>query len=155
MDKYEQAVQKLAELIESREHYQKSIGELAYVITEEYGGDMLESLAEDLKETHGLRISATTLKNYLWVYVRIKDLSIPDDFSFRTLQYIASSNDPKYWAERIEKEGLSSAEVYRMVREEKGLEQETLSIKCPHCKKKFEIKRKVAENALNAQSKKA
>lgn len=143
MDDYEKAIEKLAVLINNREHYQRILGRTAYNVSRDYGAEMLNQLSEDLKEAHGLKIAPTTLRNYAWVYKRVKDLELPDDLPFRTLQQLSASADPAAWAKRIVEEGLSSSEVYKMLQEEKGREEKIFL--CPSCKaelKKSELKPK-------------
>lgn len=139
MKNYNELMIEAAALLESHEHYQKKLGAISSMIANEYGVEALEGFANDLKETHGISVSVSTLKNYRYVYEKVGHLNLPNDISYRTLQYIASSGRPEYWAGRIEKEGLSSAEVYRMLREEKGMTKKPKSVICPKCGEMFEV----------------
>lgn len=128
-----------SEIVSTRENYQRVLGKLAFTIAEKYGTDKLEDFSRDLKEGHGLSLSPSTLRNYLWVYQKTSNLELPEDLSYRTLQYIASSDNPENWAKRIKEEGLSSAEVFRLIREEKGLDTKKRKVVCPDCGVIFEI----------------
>lgn len=130
---------KVAQLATTHEHYQKMLGQMAYEIAERYGRGSLDDFAGQVKETHGISLSPATLKNYEYVYRNIKDLELPEDLSYRTLQYIASSGKPDYWAKRINDEGLSSAEVYRLIRLDKGIEKKKRIVVCPHCNNQLEL----------------
>lgn len=110
-------------LLEAREHYQRRLGQLAYDIAAEFGPSHLKVFSDQIKETYGMTVSVSTLRNYRWVYMETKDLELPDDLSYRTLQYIASAKDPVYWAERIKAEGLSSPDILFLLRKEKGLDK--------------------------------
>jgi hypothetical protein len=130
-----------SDLIENREKYQRILGRLSYDISKEFGPDKLSDFSRDLKEGYGLQISASTLKNYKWVYDKTHELDLPEDLSYRTLQYIASSGKPEFWATKIKNEGLSSAEVYHLIREDKGLDKKKV-VKmeiCPACGHEFQI----------------
>lgn len=137
MNNWEELVQKVAELLTTREKYQRVLGQIAYEINKEYGAKGLQDFAVEVKDTHGISVSPSSLRNYEYTYRQTKDLNLPDDMSYRTLQYIASSGKPEYWAERIEKEGLSSPEVYRLIRQDKGMEDKKTMTICPYCYKSF------------------
>lgn len=123
--------------MENREHYQRRLGKLASAIVEEYGTSKLDEFAAEVKEDYGLSLSPSTLRNYYWVYSKTKDLDLPEDLSYRTLQWISASVDPDYWAIRIREEGLSSAEVFKLMRKQKGKEE---TVKCPSCGVEFPLK---------------
>lgn len=122
-------------LVENREHYQRRLGSLASEIAREFGLTKLDEFATEVKNDYGLSLSPSTLRNYLWVYEKTKDLELPEDLSYRTLQHIVSSGDPAGWAERIKNEGLSSAEVYRLIRKSRGIKEDTVT--CPACQNVF------------------
>lgn len=131
---WDSLILKVAELLTTREKYQRILGQIAYEIANDYGSYALEDFANEVKETHGIHISPSTLRNYEFVYRKTASLKLPDDLSYRTLQWIASSGQSELWADRIKKEGLSSAEVYRLIRESKGLGKRKAYI-CVHCGK--------------------
>lgn len=128
---WEYYLEEVSNLISSRENYQRRLGRIASDLSRDWGSQALESLSEDLKETQGLKVSPTTLRNYRWVHEKTAHLNLPEDLSYRTLQTIASTDDPEKWALRIEKEGLSSSEVYFLILQEKG--KEPTVRKCPNC----------------------
>jgi|SRR3972149_4885007 len=128
-----------SQLVENREHYQRRLGELSAGIVEEFGLSKLDEFAMEVKEDFGLGLSASTLRNYLWVYNKTKDLDLPEDLSYRTLQWISASGEPEMWAQRIKDEGLSSAEVYRLMRKAKGIKEN--EVVCPACQNRFIIKK--------------
>lgn len=136
---WEVAIQKVANLLSTHENHQRVLGEMAHEVAQEYGIESLDDFAEDIKEVHGISVSGSTLKNYEFVFRRLKGLDIPDDISYRSRQYIATSGKPEYWAKEIKEKGLSSAEVYRLIREEKGLNKSKIMI-CPYCEKEILIK---------------
>ena len=120
-----------SQLVENREHYQRRLGELSAGIVEEFGLSNLDEFAMEVKEDFGLGLSASTLRNYLWVYNKTKGLDLPEDLSYRTLQWISASGDAEGWAKRIKDEGLSSAMVYKLMREAKGIKED--EVRCPKC----------------------
>jgi hypothetical protein len=136
---WEDKLEEASILLESREHYQKRLGKLAAEIIDEYGSNKLIEFSEAIKETYGLSLSVSTLRNYWWCFNRTKDLDLPDDISYRTLQYISSSENPAYWAKRIKDEGLSSPEALRLLREEKGLGPKKKTVICPKCNQEIEV----------------
>lgn len=133
-DQWNGFVATIASVLSHKDKHQRILGKIASEVAKQYNPLALKELAEDVKEGYGISVAVNTLKNYGYVYDKTNELNLPEDLSYRTLQYIASSGDPKHWAERIEKEGLSSAEVYHLIREEKGLNK-TRVIVCPHCGK--------------------
>ena len=120
---WDERIEQASVIISSRENYQRTLGKLSYDIAAEYGVDKLNDFSNDIKERHGLSVAPSTLRNYRWVWDKTNELDLPEDLSYRTLQYIASSGRAKYWAKRIEKEGLSSPEVMRLIRMDKGLDE--------------------------------
>lgn len=127
----EEYTEEVATLVLNRENYQRRLGKIASEVSLAYGKQGLDSLAEDLKEKHGLSISTSTLRNYRWVHERTFALDLPEDLAYRTLQKIASSPDPALWGNRIKDEGLSSAETYRLIMLENGIDIKEK--KCPSC----------------------
>lgn len=119
-DKWDTYVTTIGGLVLSREKYQKVLGKLASEIASEFGPAALTSLADDIAENYGVRISASTLRNYRYVWDKVNRLELPEDLAYRTLQAIASSKDPEGWANAVKTMGLSSAEVYKLIQEEKG-----------------------------------
>jgi len=136
---WSQAKLEASTLVENREHYQRRLGSLASEITAEFGLSKLDEFAAEVKEDYGLSLSPSTLRNYLWVYQKTKNLNLPEDLSYRTLQWISASGDPEGWAKKILDEGLSSAEVYRLLRKAKGVEEDV--VVCPACGESFKPKK--------------
>jgi hypothetical protein len=136
---WEEYIRIVADAINVRENYQRSLGKVAHEITDRYGSESLKDFASEVKDTYGVSISASTLRNYRYVWERTSELDLPEDLSYRTLQYIASSENPKKWEKRINEEGLSSPEVYKLIREEKGLDKKVKKVECPHCHEQIEL----------------
>lgn len=139
MPDWDEYIIKASEILSVKENHQRVLGKLASDIAQQFGNESLGEFSQEIKDTHGLNIAPSTLQNYRWVYDSTHEFDLPEDLSYRTLQYIASSKKAEYWAGRINDEGLSSAEVYRLIREEKGLAgKKTTSIVCPHCGATFD-----------------
>ena len=139
MDNWSKYLQEVANVLTVREHYQRTLGEIVSKIIDLYGKPALEGFAEEVKQTYGLTVSQSTLKNYAWTWEKTHDLGFPDDISYRSLQYIASSGDPTLWAKRIKDEGLSSIDIYKLIRESKGLTQKTKIVICDNCGKEVAV----------------
>lgn len=138
-NEWDELIVKVAELVTGHEHYQRVLGQMAYEIAERYGRKSLDDFAGQVKESHGISLSPATFRNYEYVYRNTKDLKLPEDLSYRTMQYIASSGKPEYWAKKIVEEGLSSAEAYRMLREEKGISKKKRVVICKICGHPLEL----------------
>lgn len=132
---FEIYVLQISDLVEKREKYQRLLGKIASEATQKYGPESLKQIAHLVQETTGRKLSLSTLRNYRWTYERVNDLKLPEDLSYYVLQKIASSENPKGWARRIKKEGLSSNEVARLFRGEK----EKKTVICYHCQREIEI----------------
>lgn len=113
MDNY---IKIAAKLVESREKYQRALGEIASQITLEFGPGSLNQLSDSVLEATGRKLSVSTLRNYRWVYTRTAHLNLPEDLSYQVLQQVAMSENPKEWAKQITEDGLSSAQVMRLFR---------------------------------------
>jgi hypothetical protein len=131
-ENFDQYVQTVATLVTSRESYQRSLGQTASTVVSMYGNEALVRLADEVAETSGVKISTTTLRNYKWVWEKTSILNLPDDLSYRCLQAIAGSKDPEKYAKLVE-EGLSSNEIIKMIREEKGLLPKHKTFLCKQC----------------------
>jgi hypothetical protein len=107
---------------------QRIIGKIVLQInTHEYG--MLDQFAKDTGlSTHSMQI-------YSWVERRLEGLEIPEDIPWSSLRKIAGTSDPQAWIDRVKKEGLSFAEVSRLIMIEKGEPTRHVhkKLKCPSC----------------------
>lgn len=120
MDNWNEFITEVASILEARENYQRKLGKIASEIGSKYGMGGLASFVDELKE-QGVSVSLSTMRNYAWVWNRVGTLELPEDLSYRALQHIASSSSPEGWAKKIMETGMSSAEVCKLIREEKGL----------------------------------
>ena len=137
---WDEYLQQAAQCITSREKYQRILGKLSSEIAKKYEPRALKDFATAIKENSGLTVSYMTLRNYRWVWDITSPLDLPEDLAYRTLQYIASSGKPEYWAKRIKDEGLSSPEVFRLMREDKRLTNPKPKMAiCPECTHEFEV----------------
>jgi hypothetical protein len=130
---WDQIVEQVSVLVLQREKYQGTLGKLAKEVADTYGVPALKDLAEAIKETHGVILAVSTLKNYRWVYEKTSHLNLPEDLSYVTRQYIATSGDPEGWARKIIDAGLSGPEAVRLIRESKGLNDRRKKRLCPSC----------------------
>lgn len=133
MNEWDELITQAADILATKESYYKKLGELSWKIGNDYGVPALKDFADEIKSTHGITVSYKSLENYRFVYEKLKDFEIPEDISYRTMQYMASSGKPAYWVDQINK-GMSSYEVYKTIREEKGLNKVRVYI-CKHCNK--------------------
>lgn len=130
MENWNELITEVSGILEARENYQRKLGKIASEISSKYGMGGLTSFVDELKE-QGVSVSLSTLRNYAWVWSRVGTLELPEDLSYRALQHIASSSSPEGWAKKIMETGMSSAEVCKLIREEKGLPSKFKS--CPVC----------------------
>ncbi len=81
--------------------------------------------------------SPHNLKIYGWVEKKLEGLDIPEDIPWSSLRTIAHTKDPKKWVDRIHDEGLSFADVKRLILKEKGIQpkekHDHKKVTCPHC----------------------
>lgn len=131
-------MQTASQLIESKENYQKKLGELSQSVVESMGREALPDFALQIEDMTGHRVSPTTLRNYAWVWFKTKELGLPDDISFSVCQLIAGTESPNKWAHMILKEGMSGPEVAKMIKGEKPGKM----IVCPLCGGQFNGKEK-------------
>lgn len=130
-------IEMVSNLVESREKYQKSLGQVSSTIASLYGSTALLDFAKEIEDATGRKISPTTLRNYRWVWEKTSALNLPEDFPYRAYQAIAGSKDPQGWANAVHKMGLSGDEVIHLIREEKGQIDRKKEIICPECGNKF------------------
>lgn len=131
-ENWNQYVSQIASLVDSRENYQRLLGQTASTIVATYGNDALIKLASDVKESVGRIVSVTTLRNYKWVWEKTSILGLPDDLSYRCLQAIAGSKNPNKYSELV-KQGYSSNEIIKLIREESGKTPKTKIYTCKAC----------------------
>lgn len=130
--KWESEIAEVADIQEAKKNHQHKLGEIASRICKEAGADGLREFIETYKEINGTSLPFNTLRNYAWVYDKTHELELPEDLSYRALQYIASSGDPPGWARKVKELVLTSAEVCKMLRKEKGLPEKKTVI-CKVC----------------------
>jgi hypothetical protein len=125
---YEVLVSLAQEAVALKDLPQRIIGKIVLQIdTSEHG-----ALAKFSKE---IGVSTDSLQIYMWVERRLEGLIIPADIPWSALRVIAGSDDPAKWVKRIVDEGLSFAEVKRLVSIEKGIPEKHghKVIKCTKC----------------------
>ncbi|MCB1712870.1 MAG: hypothetical protein KDH96_10435, partial [Candidatus Riesia sp.] len=102
---WQEYVQVVSEMVETRETYQRKLGQISATVQELFGSNALAGFAEDIKESTGRSVSPKTLRNYAWVWKKIGNLELPEDITYRALQAIASTEDPDKWAHLLMDEG--------------------------------------------------
>lgn len=135
--KWNEYIQLVADLLEKRENYQKTLGQVSSTVTELYGAHALRAFCEDLKET-GLSISLQSLQHYRWTYDRTFDLNLPQDISYHVMSQIARTKDPQKWANLINDSGWSGPQVAREIKKELGGIKPKI-VTCPSCKTEFDL----------------
>lgn len=136
MNDWDEYLVEVTDLIDAREKYQRRLGQVASDI----GSESLERFAEELLNTSGYKVSPTTLRSYRWVWEKTKDLQLPEDLPYRVYRELAGTEDPKEWADKIIKEGLSGPEAIRLIRISKGLDKKkTKTIICAQCGNNIEV----------------
>lgn|SRR3990167_2829916 len=107
---------------------QRILGKLVLQLKTEKHGTM-KQFSKDIG------VSINVLQIYAWVERQLEGLEIPEDIPWSALRIIAGADDPKKWVDKIIKEGLSFAEVKRLVYQEKGIKPKHAhqKIKCPNC----------------------
>lgn len=107
---------------------QRVLGKIVLQLnTEKYG--TLEKFSKEIGVSiHALRI-------YSWVERRLDKLNIPQDLPWSSLRVIAGTKDPKAWISKTLDEGLSFAEVKRLIAIERGdpVKHSHKTIKCADC----------------------
>jgi hypothetical protein len=137
MQDWDSLLQTASALIISKENYQKKLGELSWDVIKSGGRESLPTFAKEIEDMTGHRVSPTTLRNYAWVWMKTKELEIPEDIPFSVCQLIAGTPNPLEYANKI-KEGASGAEIARLI---KG-ERPGKIIVCPLCGGQFNEKEK-------------
>jgi len=125
---YDTLVSLAQDALALRDLPQRIIGKIVLQLnTHEYG--MMEQFAKDTG------LSIYSLQIYSWVERRLEGCDIPEDLPWSSLRKIAGTTDPQAWIDRVVKEGLSYAEVSRLIMIEKGEPTRHVhkKIKCPKC----------------------
>ncbi len=135
-------IQEASNLLETKEHYYRRLGQIASEVVEEMGFKALKEFAIEIKDTTGQTVSHRSLANYMWIYRKIKDLQLPEDITFTAIQLISSTENPKEWADKMWKEGLSSQEITHQIQEALGWKKKEKFIICPVCQEKIPLAKK-------------
>jgi hypothetical protein len=130
---WNECVSQVSTLIENKEKYQRLLAKNASIIKKNFGTKALVDFALEVSEQTGRKISPTTLRNYAWVSEKIEGLNLPEDLSFNAYQAIAGSKDPLKWATEVHNSGLSSGEIIRFIKIEKGIKDKKKETICPAC----------------------
>ena len=117
------------EAVYLKEVPQRILGKIALALTTKYGEETLTKFARELG------ISKSSLTTYRWVEKRLQGLEIPLDIKWSSLRVIAGADNSEAWVAKILEEGLSTNEVKRLVKIEKGepVAHSHKKIKCPSC----------------------
>ena len=125
---WESKVNVSAHLFQEKELFVKVVGKIASTLK---GSKEIKQLALDIQNITGKKMPPSSIIVYRWLYEKVYVLNPPDDISLNCLKHIASTDNPQKWVDEIKNNGLSGAEVIRMIRLEKGME--TKVKKCPNC----------------------
>ena len=123
----------VADHLEKKEKYQKTLGQISNAIVEAYGSNSLQGFADEIAENYGMRISPKTLANYGWVWKNTKDLDLPEDIGFQVYQLLAGVEDKEKYVKRIINEGMSTPQAAKMIKEGKGVKPKTRKFICSSC----------------------
>ncbi|HEC64619.1 MAG TPA: hypothetical protein ENI23_04965 [bacterium] len=129
LDDYEILLGLAEEAVYLQEVPQRILGKIALTLTTKYGDETLTRFAKELGK------SKSSLTTYRWVESRLKGLDIPIDLKWSSLRVIAGADNPAAWITKVQEEGLSTQEVKRLVKIEKGepITHSHKKIKCPSC----------------------
>ena len=129
LNEYEILLGIAEEAVYLKEVPQRVLGKIALALTTKYGDETLIRFAKDLG------MSKSSLTTYRWVEKRLQGLDIPIDLKWSSLRVIAGADNPATWITKVQEEGLSTAEVKRLVKIEKGepITHAHKKIKCPSC----------------------
>ncbi len=61
-------IQEASNLLETKEHYYRRLGQIASEVVEEMGFKALKEFAIEIKDTTGQTVSHRSLANYMWIY---------------------------------------------------------------------------------------
>lgn len=125
----EEVVNTVGSAIQGQEMMQKVLGKLASEVVNRQGFKSLDWLAGQLKETYGIKRTTNSLVQYYSVYKKLEPImdKIPEDFSYSAWRNLASTDNPEAILDHALTEGLSSAELSRLI---KGDRPKRV---CPHC----------------------
>ena len=117
-----------AEITEQREVWQRVLGKMALEINRR--GESVDEFAQKLEDYSGRSIPRMSIRVAMWVEKKIEGLDIPEDIQYYALKTIAGTAKPKTWLDKVNKQGLSSAQV---VREIQGGGQRPKGKICKNC----------------------
>lgn len=102
-----------AEAVFIRDMPQRVLGKIVNALgTEEHGA--IDAISKEIG------VSRNTLRTYAYVERKLEGIEVPEDINWWSLRVIASTNDPVAWAKRVIDEGLSAAEVKRLIKIDRG-----------------------------------
>lgn len=140
MEPLEQYAQQIASIVETKENHQRELGRISFEVAEVYGIPSISGLASLAQEIAGRPVSKNSLLSYRWTYAKTKDLDLPEDITYQALNAIAGTDHPEDWAQRVIKEGLSSREVYFLIRQERDKGKDGLY--CSVCGRRLPTKKR-------------
>ena len=119
-----------AEAVFIRDIPQRVLGKIVNALgTEEHGA--IDAISKEIG------VSRNTLRIYAYVERKLEGIEVPEDINWWSLRAIAATDDPKAWAQRVIDEGLSAAEVKRLIKIDRGEEvpvkHKIKLVTCPSC----------------------
>lgn len=128
----------LAQSLEFRENYQKILGRIASEYSKKHdagqgraGKKIMATLADQLENMTGIKVSPNTLTIYRQVWDRIGSLGVPPEWSFRVWRTLVRVDNPKEWIQKAEEQGWSGSQLHREISLFKG--DSPQKTKCPFC----------------------
>lgn len=123
----EQFTQIGQEAVESETLQQRVLGRLAMELGKEHGQQTIKEFAKQVKK------SPKTIYSYRDVERTLFGLDIPEDFHWTARRWLAKTENPQAYLDKVEKEGLSASQLVRQIREDLGqIEAKTIEA-CPKC----------------------
>lgn len=123
---YEQKLELGVKIFETRENSPRILGELVSKMSP----TEIRKFADDLEKATGKKISFNSLRVYKRIWEDIwSDPEAPADLTVSCALLMEATKEPKKWLTAMVLEGLSSAEVCRIIRSTKKKKKKY----CPHC----------------------
>jgi hypothetical protein len=118
-----------AEAVFIRDIPQRVLGKIVNALGTETAG-AIDAISKEIG------VSRNTLRIYAYVERKLEGIEVPEDINWWTLRAISTTEDPAAWAKRVIDEGLSAAEVKRLIKIDRGDEPKPVKhrlVVCPSC----------------------
>ena len=111
MNRWNEHISALSEACDIKKKNFEIIAEIGSIIKYEYGVEGLQKAYQELKDNYDVSLSYASMRDYVRMYDRAKEVNMPEDLPFHVKRRILARSDYKETIQKINNENMSAGDV--------------------------------------------